>query len=768
MSMQNRMEKNEKQRDNIKSAAKYFVMFCILLIYYELLLRGNMTGGIRGKFLFFLCFVPSEALALTALCGWFKGRMNAVVTCIWLALIAVYYIAQLIYYKNFGSLFSASMMGMGGEALQNFGWTIVDVVKKARWSIGLMILPVLIYIVLASVKCIKPGKIDMGFRIILLAMILPVWIMGISGTRIGGTGRQTAYAVLFDAMSGTDNTASHLGALTTTVIECCSGVLGTSVSAGGNLVQVDENILMESGTPKDEVGKNSGNRASDSETGEPNSGEDPSLKGPNGKENASGQENPGYVKKAQIWEEIDFEQLAKIATEPELQELSQYLGSRGVSYTNEYTGIFEGYNLIYICGEAFWSYAIDEKVTPTLYKMANQGVILNNYYNSFKNTTTNGEFAFATSLWPDLSRVADSGTDVGSFYQSATCYMPVGLGDLFNEQGVTSRAYHNYYGEYYRRILSWPNLGYDCKFLARGLRFTTIWPASDLELMEQTVDDYIGDDRFHAYYMTFSGHGPYGPSNFMYQKNINAIKELMGDGLNQEVYGYMAGNYELDKAMEYLLERLEEAGKLDNTVIVIAGDHYPYNLSDKGREALVGYKMDTDFEMYKSTCIIYNAGLKENIVTDTYCSNVDILPTVLNLLGISYDSRLYMGRDVFSEGVHKAVLYNMSFITDMVRYNSLTDECEWSEGADAMDENQKDRYLENMINLVNSEYSASVRIIGNNYYQYVWYNSGLMTDEDVEEEEKRVRRVREKDVEYNIKDAERAAEEQTLENIEEN
>lgn len=744
---------NEEQWNNVKIAAKYFGMFSISLIFFELLLRANMTGGINRRFLFFLCFVPAQSLFCIVLSGLFKKKYNVLWFDVILAVLTIYYIAQFIYYKNFGSLFSASMIGMGGEAMTNFGWTLKEVLKANWGTILLFLVPLVVNTMLGMYGVVKYRAIKLRPRMIILAMIIPVWVMGISVTRIGGTGRQTAYAVIFDEMSGTDNTALHLGALTTTILEYTTGNLKVASSGSAQLVQVDENALLNQ---------------SQNQGKSPNSSpENLQEKDSNSKENTS-----SFKGKPQVRGDIDFGTLSVAASgeSEEIQNLTNYLNTRSVSTTNEYTGIFEGYNLIYICAEAFWTYAVDEEITPTLYKMANKGVVLNNYYNSFKNTTTNGEFAFATSLWPDLSRIADQGTDVGSFYQSATCYMPVGLGDIFNELGVHSKAYHNYYGEYYRRILSWPNLGYDCKFLAHGLHFTTVWPSSDLELMEQTVDDYIGDDRFHAYYMTFSGHGPYAPSNWMYQKNADIIKGYIGEDKNQEVYGYLAGNYELDKAMEYLLERLEQAGKLDNTVIVIAGDHYPYNLSDRGREALVGFKMDTDFDIYKSTCIIYNAGLKENIVTDTYCCNVDILPTVLNLLGITYDSRLFMGKDIFSEGVHKAVLYNMSFITDLVRYNSATDECKWSEAASKMDENQRDKYIDNMINLINSEYAASLQIIKNNYYQFVWYNNGLMTDEEVKSEEKRVEKVEEKDEEINIMEAENATgvADEMLENWEEN
>ena len=138
-------------------------------------------------------------------------------------------------------------------------------------------------------------------------------------------------------------------------------------------------------------------------------------------------------------------------------------------------------------------------MTPTLCRLASGGVILENYYNSFRNTTTNGEYALLTGLWPDVSRDAMTGTAVGSMPQSADKLMPFGLGTLFRQEGYVSRGYHNYIGEYYFRNLSLPNLGYECKFMNDGMTFTPIWPSSDLEMMEQSVDDYIAEERFHAY-----------------------------------------------------------------------------------------------------------------------------------------------------------------------------------------------------------------------------------------------------------------------------
>lgn len=99
--------------------------------------------------------------------------------------------------------------------------------------------------------------------------------------------------------------------------------------------------------------------------------------------------------------------------------------------------------------------------------------------------------------------------------------------------------------------------------------------------------------------------------------------------------------------MELLLERLEEAGELDNTVIALAGDHYPYGLSSSEISEFRGHQIDETYELYKSTFILWTPGMEPETV-DKLSSNMDILPTLSNMFGLEYDSRLLMGRDIFS------------------------------------------------------------------------------------------------------------------------
>ena len=703
----------------IKKFAMYFALFAAAFIFWEIVIRFQIDGKVQKHNLSFLLFVPAEAMFCTMLTGFTNNKIiNKINTILLLILVAVYYVMQVIYLKNFGSLFSVSMVGMGTQALGNFWWALTDAIKACTLVITLIVLPIVI--VAATMIFVK--KMCSGYSLSLhgvgLALVVVLWLFGMLGLKMGGTDRQSAYYAFHNSYADTDSTSSKLGAMTTTLIE--GGTYFFNIKSGDDTEALaatnSEALKMDFDDPAPVVSTNS---ASQNSTSEPEVEVEP---------------EPTFVVEPHVYDEIDFAALSEIATDSDTKALCEYFGTKEPTNTNQYTGMFEGYNLIYICGEGFSTLALDEDVTPTLYKMAHSGIILDNYYNSFLNTTTNGEYAFDTSLWPDVSRNASSGTAVGSFAQSCEKFMPMGLADLMIPEGINCYAYHNYYGHYYRRSYSWPNLGYEnMKFLGEGMSFTSTWPASDLEMMEQSVDDYIENAPFHAYYMTFSGHGPYTSSNYMYNKNIAETKELLGDRadtLDYQAMGYLAGNLELEKAMVYLLDRLEEAGQLDNTVIVLTGDHTPYYLSKEGKNSIVGHEVDEDFEIYHSTCIIYNAGMEEPIETDTYCCNVDILPTMLNLFGIEYDSRLLMGTDIFSDGIHRARLYNGSFINERVMYNSRTGEAEWFIDTTNYSQAALDAYLNAMLEYTEGEYAASIKLLKSNFYFFVWKNSGLMTDDE--------------------------------------
>lgn len=714
----------ERFQLGLKQMLIYFAIIAGSIIFWEVLLRILM-GGIKPVNLFFLFFVPAEAMVLTAINGFFPRKVSRFVFPFTLLLVAVFYGIQLVYFRIFGSLFSISMMGMGTEAVGNFMWAMEEVLIKSAPFLVLLLVPAIATLVFCLRKKIKCDAYPLLLHALALVLGVGFWFAAAEGIVVGGDGRGSAYQAFHSNISDTDTTASRVGTMTTALVE--GGTYYFGLNTGSNiqtLAVVDMNNINLT-----EI---------DSEAASEKESEKASEKTVKKEEKAKAETTQKTEeKKPYMDERFDFTELAENAQSQELKDMYTYFGQRTPTTTNEYTGLMEGYNLIYICAESYWCYAIDERVTPTLYKMSQNGIILNNYYNSFRNTTTNGEYAFATSLWPDVSRQADQGLDVGSFPQSSARYMPNGLGDFFAKEDVPSYAFHNYYGNYYRRRLSWPNLGYEnTYFMGDGMHFTSAWPASDAELMIQSVDKYIEEDRFFAYYMTFSGHGPYNSSNYMYRKNIDEVKRRLGDDATKytdEVLGYYAGELELEYGMKYLLEELQKAGKLDKTLIVLTGDHYPYYLTENGRNNIAGREID-EMELYKSSCLMYTTGLKEPIVSDTYCCNVDIIPTVLNLFGIDYDSRLFMGTDIFSDGVHKAVLYDKSFFTDKAIYNAKTGNVTWKINPDSYDFKDLNNYIDAMCSLVDSEYAASVNIIKTNFFFHLYKDSKILSEEEARKE----------------------------------
>ena len=232
--------------------------------------------------------------------------------------------------------------------------------------------------------------------------------------------------------------------------------------------------------------------------------------------------------------------------------------------------------------------------------------------------------------------------------------------------------------------------------------------------MEASVDDYLSSrEPFHAYYMTFSGHYQYNWDNAMSAKNHDAVKDLP---YSEPVKAYIACNLELENALTYLMQRLAQAGVADKTCIVLTNDHYPYGLTEDEYNELAGREMDLTFEKYRNSFICYVPGLSENIVVDEYCSTADILPTLLNLFGVDYDSRLLAGTDVLSSGVHIAVLSDKSFLTKAFRYDAGTETVIPADESITISDEQLEAYRL----YVDNKFQMSSNIVNSDYYAHVF------------------------------------------------
>lgn len=420
-----------------------------------------------------------------------------------------------------------------------------------------------------------------------------------------------------------------------------------------------------------------------------------------------------------VWN-INLEKLAEMSGDSkEMTWLSDYIAGLTPTNRNEYTGMFEGYNLIFLTAEGFSTYAIREDLTPTLYKMVNSSFVFNNYYVPlWQTSTSDGEYVNCTGLIPDGQF---------SMRKSASNNMAYTLPRFFAAEGVYSRAYHNNTLSYYDRHLSHPNLGYDFKAPKLGdlseeewggqifpMENADAWPASDYDMMVGTIPEYINDDRFHVYYMTVSGHMNYNfKGNQMSAKNREAVEGL---DMSENAKAYIACNMELDKALEYLLEQLEQAGKLENTVICLSADHYPYGMTEEQYEELAGKDLSCDLDLYRNSLILWNGAMKEPVIVDKACCSVDLLPTLLNLFGFDYDSRMYAGRDIFSDEEGFVIFKDKSFVTDTVAYNRSAKTTTWRK---ELSEEEQSAYMEAKKQDVNCRYLFSAYILRNNYYDII-------------------------------------------------
>ena len=426
--------------------------------------------------------------------------------------------------------------------------------------------------------------------------------------------------------------------------------------------------------------------------------------------------------------DVDLESLAANAPNEDVSWLANYFSSASPTRKNEYTGMFKGYNVIQLVIEGFSGYAIDPELTPTLYKLANEGFVFNNYYTALHYTSTsNGECQTLLGLYPKngnpitMKRTGVLGTNA---YFS--------LAQQLGREGYQVLGYHGNY-DMYGRQASHTNLGYTWKQFGTGLDVDTTssgeiaWPARDTQVIENSVDDYINStEPFHVYYLTISGHMPYA-NNRIVQPYLEQVRALP---YSQTTQNYMATVMEVDRALELLLEKLEEAGKLDKTLIIATGDHIPYSNagvleelsgrtfgSSSDLEAL--NESAIDFDVYKNTLILWSASMEEPVQVDKPCCQVDILPTVSNLLGLEYDSRMLSGRDILSDSEGLVIFTSRSWRSDRGFYNRYTQTFTPAEGV-TMTQEEQDQYVSTMKKLVEYKLACTPMIVENDFYNLLF------------------------------------------------
>lgn len=650
---------NYKNQHGTLKRVAFYLYFPLMILWLEFDLKFasgfDVVGGIGFTALFSVLFA-SVLLLLSSFAK--RKAINRAVSIILTALLTIWYGVQMIYYNVFGTMVVVSSVtnGGAGQAFNSIDMIMTAVLSRIVFII-LLFVPLAFNIIIGD-KLMDFSKIKWKGKLIVVFVAAVVQL-----------GTVLLVGLDSDSSDTKSNSNLYYGELQQVTVCERYGLF--------TMQRLDISHLLF--------------------------GYKTNIKSTKPKKVSTVDETKNTEQKPQTLN-VSFKSLAKKTKNSDLKSLYEYFDSEGPSYTNKYTGMFKGYNVIFITAESFSQYAIDKNLTPTLYKLYNEGFQFDNFYSpAWGVSTTDGEYANLTGLIPK--------SGVWSFSKSAenNVSFPFTLGEQSRKLGYkTVNAYHNHSYDYYDRDKYLTNIGYNYSAIGKGLDLgENVWPNSDLKMMQKTVDDYINSDSFSVYYMTVSGHGGYS-YNTMSERNSDLVKNLK---YSDEVKGYLAANIELDKAMEYLIKRLDKAGKLDNTLICLTDDHYPYSLDEfDGVSELAGHKVDTTFEQYKNAWLLWSGSMEKPIKVDTYCSSLDILPTLSNMLGLKYDSRMLAGTDVFGGKEPFVVFADRSWISQNGRYNASTGKYSKFKNTKGKDD------IDELNNRCNNLFSVSRMILDTNVY----------------------------------------------------
>ena len=612
-----------------------------------------------------LCF-------LAALGG---ARFFRAATAVFLGLLALFFGIHAVYHDIFSEYLSVGMLGVAGGALTGYWREALRGIVRCLPEILLMLAPFVLWLVFG--KRLAPEGLRGRRNLLPLLLFLALQLAASAGVRLC-TGGAVPLSLSYGEGFVMDTGVANFGLLTAQRIDAAQAL--------EDAARLRE--ARESAAPAPEP------TPTPLPTPTPAPTPTPEV----------------FTPEPQVLD-IDFEALMANEWDSDILAVHEFVSQSEPSWTNEYTGMFRGKNLVWICAESFSTWALDEVHTPTLYALAHSGFVFENFYCPITAaSTTGGEFITLTGLMQNSSKqymLASKGS-----------YMPYAMGNVLNPLGYTSIAYHGGQYTYYSRNETLPNLGYEFRANTRGIELDEPWllPTSDLDLVRNTVDDYIGREPFNIYIMSISGHMDYvfGGGHDICSRYKDAVQDLTG--YTRPAQAYIASQMDLDLAVEYLIDSLDEAGILDDTVIVISADHYPYGLDLEDIESIAGKELDPAFDLEHSTLILWCSEMEEPVYVDKYCESSDILPTLLNLFGVEFDSRLLMGRDILWEGQDFAAFRNYSFISDYGRYNASTGVFTPAEGAPEPPEG----YVQDMVDEIRQMYAYSKTIVYDNYYGKVF------------------------------------------------
>lgn len=674
-----------------------WILFTALVLYYELLFHGMNFDITDGNIWMILAFSLVAGGVCGLLTGIFTPVVNKIIATVLTLFIGILFIAQYVYHSVFNNYLSlVGTLRFGNQAADNAD-TVMSNIKSELFDVIMLAVPILISIICIWVFLAFERR-RWWMNLISLSSVTVIYVAVIFVMWAFDSDVYSAYKI-YKQYTSVDLAVEKLGVMESFVIDIREGIGGSSKAKGeiqfasGGEVDIDSALAGQ--TVTEAAASTEEYTTQESTTEEVKIDTSPNVL------------------------DIDFDALNDLAGSDAVTSLSEYFKNLSPTNKNEYTGMFKGYNVIWITAEGYTGYALESGLFPTLSKLTNEGFVFENYYQPlWYGSTLGGEYANLMGSptknggYLSMCRAADNKNG-----------MLFSMGNTLKRLGYNCYAFHDNDYTYYDRNITHPALGYEWIASGNGLEYQTdedgqdMWPQSDQVMLDETFDKYSADEPFHLYYLTVSGHVPYGygAANAMAEKNKEVVADL---DYSDTTKAYLASQYEMEKMLEELMDKLEKKNLLDKTVIVLAGDHVPYDNMEVMDE-LAGTTFGSSLDAYRSKLVIWSGAMEEPVKVDKVCSSIDILPTMLNLMGADYDSRLIIGRDILSTGAGLVLFPDRSYITDSYEYNAATDEIYGSVNQETLDAMQL---------YVADKFTAADNITETGYYSYVaqylgWDNS---------------------------------------------
>lgn len=423
----------------------------------------------------------------------------------------------------------------------------------------------------------------------------------------------------------------------------------------------------------------------------------------------NGKDNNNSESKREIDDTI-LDEIIKNEKDTTLNNINNYIKNKDITDYNSHTGMFEGKNVIVIMMESTNDIIINKDLYPNFYKLYSEGISFKNNYSPRNSCATgNNEFSGMTGLYTIQNNCTANIFSNNTYFTS--------IFNIFKNAGYRATSMHDYTEQYYVRNIIHKNLGSEAYYNANDLNIKYYneyknW-ASDEDFMNAAMDITLNDTSdkpFMLWLTTVSGHQPYKVSSVEGDKYLSITE---GTDYSMELRRYMSKLKTFDNGLGILLDKLKASGKLDDTVIVMYGDHYPYGLKNKDISSVLTYDLD-DYEVERVPMVIYNSTIKSEVV-EKYSSYINLTPTLANLFNLDYDPRYYMGTDVFSDDYLNMVAFaDGSWKNADVYYNASSGSIKYY----TSNEYTTDELIR-INNIVTNRMQISESIIRNNYFNYL-------------------------------------------------